>query len=753
MRLISCHISGFGKFSNQKINLADNIVMIKADNGWGKTTLAHFIESMFYGLDGAKKRSIAENYRTKYMPWQGGAFGGSLVFSVGEKQYRIERTFGKTPSADTVRLYYANNAPCHEFGNNLDEIGKVLFGVDRESYARSVYLPQGEIETDGFPADIRGKLVALLTTGGMSADGKKDAVTLLDEAERAIKAKRRPAKGKLDEVEDALLQIEEKKIVCSNAANAAADRRREMAAANQKLQALIEQTAAMQKKIEKLQAAKHAALQTHAVETLKTSMQEAEMRMQFLTRFFGEIEPTGVNTDGISEAVDSYYELLSQKQSLQEEMQGRNEQLQRLQKLQAQIEANKKTLENFELMREKEEGDKKKDDKKKKKKKPMSETSALILLVISMFAGLWGVSQITSNPILGVPLAILGVGGLVISIIALLRAVLTPKNKIDKPFKDKKLNAAYREAKEEEYALMQQLAQIPDGVSTRSEEDRQKLETLNAKIRGLKEAVDKFFSNFHYEETYDYRANLSLLISRVNEYIKYKKALEENRQKLGEYKAQDSEAQEDNDIPKDSVEVQLLLSALERNYAEAINEKNTLVELRGKLLAQTEALEKQAAAKADLQSEESLLLEEKARLERRLLAIRRAKEILVRARENMATKYLEPVENACKRYAKAMGLAFSEFMRFQPSGAPMVEENGVLCPVDYYSEGTRALFDLCIRLALVECLFEKTAPVLLLDDPFTHLDDSKTEKAKLLVYELSRKYQIVYFTCKEERKL
>ena len=111
MRLISCHISGFGKFSNQKINLADNIVMIKADNGWGKTTLAHFIESMFYGLDGAKKRSIAENYRTKYMPWQGGAFGGSLVFSVGEKQYRIERTFGKTPSADTVRLYYANNAP------------------------------------------------------------------------------------------------------------------------------------------------------------------------------------------------------------------------------------------------------------------------------------------------------------------------------------------------------------------------------------------------------------------------------------------------------------------------------------------------------------------------------------------------------------------------------------------------------------------------------------------------------------------
>jgi len=92
-------------------------------------------------------------------------------------------------------------------------------------------------------------------------------------------------------------------------------------------------------------------------------------------------------------------------------------------------------------------------------------------------------------------------------------------------------------------------------------------------------------------------------------------------------------------------------------------------------------------------------------------------------------------------------------LRFAADGAPLFEENGKLYTVDYYSVGWKELIGFCTRLALVEAVFLKDAPVLILDDPFANLDDRKTDKAKRLVKELSSKYQIVYLTCKKERSL
>ena len=42
--------------------------------------------------------------------------------------------------------------------------------------------------------------------------------------------------------------------------------------------------------------------------------------------------------------------------------------------------------------------------------------------------------------------------------------------------------------------------------------------------------------------------------------------------------------------------------------------------------------------------------------------------------------------------------------------------------------------------------------MLILDDPFTNLDDEKTQKARELVREISKDYQVLYFTCSASRK-
>ena len=149
--------------------------------------------------------------------------------------------------------------------------------------------------------------------------------------------------------------------------------------------------------------------------------------------------------------------------------------------------------------------------------------------------------------------------------------------------------------------------------------------------------------------------------------------------------------------------------------------------------------------------QEESLLAEKARLEKRHRAILQAKEILLRARGNVATRYLIPVEEGVKEYMRFLQNDKTP-VRFTADGEPLREDQGKLREIGYYSAGMRELLGFSIRIALVDAIFNQEKPVLILDDPFVNLDDEKTEKAKKLVKELTKRYQVLYLTCKKERK-
>ena len=104
MKLIRCHVENFGKLSDFDYSFADGLNCLRQDNGWGKTTLANFIKAMFYGLPVTTKKNLVENERKKYTPWQGGNYGGNLIFEIKQKQYRIERFFGKKEAEDVYNL-------------------------------------------------------------------------------------------------------------------------------------------------------------------------------------------------------------------------------------------------------------------------------------------------------------------------------------------------------------------------------------------------------------------------------------------------------------------------------------------------------------------------------------------------------------------------------------------------------------------------------------------------------------------------
>ena len=109
MKLLECHVDNFGKLSNYEYRFSESLTVIQEPNGFGKSTLAAFIKAMLYGFPRTAGRNVAGNERKKYLPWQGGTYGGSLDFEFDGTSYRVWRTFGKTAAKDTFKLWDLTN--------------------------------------------------------------------------------------------------------------------------------------------------------------------------------------------------------------------------------------------------------------------------------------------------------------------------------------------------------------------------------------------------------------------------------------------------------------------------------------------------------------------------------------------------------------------------------------------------------------------------------------------------------------------
>ena len=80
-----------------------------------------------------------------------------------------------------------------------------------------------------------------------------------------------------------------------------------------------------------------------------------------------------------------------------------------------------------------------------------------------------------------------------------------------------------------------------------------------------------------------------------------------------------------------------------------------------------------------------------------------------------------------------------------------IEVDGEKKSLEVFSTGYKDLIGICTRLALIDSIFEDETPFLILDDPFVNLDEEKIKKAVSLIKDISKKYQIIYFSCHESR--
>ena len=650
MRILSCHVTGFGRLVNQTFDFSKNPTVILADNGWGKSTLAAFLTSMFYGLEASRGKALGENLRLKYEPWSGGGFGGSLTFEVKGEKYRIERTFGKTPSGDAAKIYDKNNMLFYGFGARAETLGEALFGVDRESFCKTAYIPQGETCVEGVPDGLKGRLTSLLSSNAEEGNGR-GAIARLEEAERALRAKRRPAKGKLDEIDERLVALQRARSECRAAAERAREQRSQVENYTTQIAKIDEEITLLSKDIE---ANLRIGGSEIAEEELKRTLLSAKSEINKIRLFFGEADPLAVDVDAIRADVAAFY--------------GKTEVA----------------------------------GMRSRGKKRGKRLASLLFFAIGVIGAGLGVTCIENNPILGI-LLLFFCGA--VALTSLFPNLWSNRKKSDK--------------------------------GTRQQDGETKSTTaLENKLRAR-------LCAFAFEEIYDYRAALATLEEKRERYVEYLQTVSRCEEKLAQLSARGQGLIAERDV-----------SLLTQQKTAMESSKAEWIERRGRLLAELTQNEAMAEREAELVGEEGRFLEEKNRLEKRLTAIRGAREILMRARESLATRYLEPVEKNCRKYAefiKADGKKSP--LVFAADGTRVFEENGVYREEGYYSDGIRDVYGFSTRIALAEAVFCRELPPLVFDDPFTDMDDKKTEKAKLLTKELSKKYQIVYFTCKIERTL
>ena len=137
------------------------------------------------------------------------------------------------------------------------------------------------------------------------------------------------------------------------------------------------------------------------------------------------------------------------------------------------------------------------------------------------------------------------------------------------------------------------------------------------------------------------------------------------------------------------------------------------------------------------------------------------KELLKEAKEDLSTRYLRTMELHFDRYYQKVttdvsaemptdGSRISSFT-MDTSLALSCEAYGERRPIAVLSRGEKDLVCFCARLALLESIFTKEPPILLLDDPFINLDDENYAKAAKLLSHLAERFQIVYTVCSTAR--
>ncbi len=200
-------------------------------------------------------------------------------------------------------------------------------------------------------------------------------------------------------------------------------------------------------------------------------------------------------------------------------------------------------------------------------------------------------------------------------------------------------------------------------------------------------------------------------------------------------------------VPKPPGDMKKLEEALSRLAEQIRHTDRRLREYEESL----EQLQEQAAQAAEDMERLEALEEDLEKEQRRYGLLKRTKAYLAAAKTSFTARYTEPLlKGFQKYYALAASQSPKEFYLDADTRLTVLEQ-GMQRETRFFSTGYRDLMGVCLRLALIDAMYETNRPFVILDDPFSNLDDEKLKGAMNFLKKLGEHDQILYFTCHQSR--
>lgn len=338
---------------------------------------------------------------------------------------------------------------------------------------------------------------------------------------------------------------------------------------------------------------------------------------------------------------------------------------------------------------------------------------------------------------LGVPLALLSVvligGGIGLSFVNLLAGIITASVGA--------LALAFSV-----YALLTgNKTQVNDGYLERISAMEQELNGYSEIVTTYGKALDEFLSRFNLPSV-DFLTAVSIIKDKISEKKRATTELESLEKLIAQYSTDADVNSKTIALQVGTADIKKIIDNDRRVYDEKINEI-------ARKRASINYYEDLSSAIPDLENKLSELSEKIINYEKEYKILTLALEHLKLADENLKIKYRSPLEEGFNKYlSMIVGKPFGR-ARIDVDLKVTVDERGESMDTGYYSKGYRNLFEICKRFALIDVLYTKEKPFIILDDPFTNLDDEKLKEMLSFIKQLSKDYQILYFVCHDSRKV
>lgn len=756
MKLLSLYIDNFGKLSDYKFDFNKDLNSIYEENGWGKTTLTVFIKAMLYGLN--------KNERLKYTPWKAlTSFGGELVIEVGKKEYRIIRNFNpKKASLDEFHIYDLKTNLEVTMDSNL---GEKFLNLNDTSFERSVFIPEAEL-SDGFGSDIEAKLANLIG-GTNDSESFESAIEILKNKTHLLKLNSK--KGLIIDKKNELFDVESQISDLDNKINEISELENEITRYDSDIQVLNDKKKKINKNILEFSKNQERISKLKLLDKYDNDIKEAEDILNKNNEVFNGIAVTQDEVLQIREknkklqSLRLEYEVLKRNQNTDEKLKDVSKMInsenmpspETLHRIERKVDKYKQVKNVIESHKE-----------QPKKKKPIV---GIILVIISSLIFIGGLTSLVWFFLnkdtklclyLGISLLSVSAFGFIASLAAFLVNNSRNQNRLigghlkSYDFELKSLSEEIRafffkyhlyssDFSNNLYLIKLNIAKYNEILKERDLHN-DSYSSIEKEIKLLNNEILHFLGQFNSSPNLGIEERIGELNTHLrNQDLLFNQLLEKRDLKQAFIV--------DNDL-KNIKELNFNLDSLNSELENIDNELNDINKEKMSIESTISQYDALKAKQEELKNNAIILKDEIVNLENEFRILELSIKYLTESQNNLLEKYVKPMKDSVNKYVKLFFKNDDDYSIDVNFKFKFLTKNG-LKDIDQFSRGYQMIISLCMRFALIDCLYNGEKPFIILDDPFVSFDDEKLKLSIDLLKNISKDYQIVYFTCHKSRIL